>query len=192
MSLRHGSHKDLIYVPLLLLITMGLFYNFTYADMCQVSGKDVCANPVAWVNGNPTSYNGCVVDCAVTPINFLTSSPFSFLATGDIIGFVTAFFSSPQSVISVLSLFAGVVLLLMGLGIGFSAQALASGASIQFNEQGTRLAQSFGIGLILWGAISTAFGGWFNAFGFGLGLILNVLLLMLYTVGLYDDARSIV
>ena len=185
------SALDLVVIPLLVISVVGVFYLGTYPDFCIVSGNDVCANPANWTNGVPTQWQGCQTTCSFSPISFFKGTIFGFLATGDFIGFVQSFFApSAQTAISVLSLVAGVVLLIIGLGIGFSAQALATGASFQVNEQGTKLAQAFGINLILWGVIFGLFGGWIGTLGFGFSLLVSVLFTTIIVYGTWQQARS--
>jgi len=185
------SALDLVIIPLLIISVVGVFYLGTYPDFCIVNGKDICANPANWVNGVPTQWQGCQSTCTLSPLTFFQGTIFSFLINGDFIGFVKAFFNpSAQTAISVLSLVAGVVLLIIGLGVGFAAQALATGASFQVNDQGTKLAQSFGINLIIWGAIFGFFGGWVNTLGFGFAVLTSVFLTTIFSYGAWQQARS--
>jgi hypothetical protein len=178
-----GSAPSMLAIPLYVIFSVGIFYNNTYQDFCQVfnaSGAsliDVCNEPANWVKGFPTVYAGCVNDCTISAFSLLGSSVFSIFinsaAKGDYIGLLSALFTGSQSSIgnifqiltTILTLTVGVILLLVGLGIGFSASILASGLGVTVNEAGTRFAQSFGITLIIWSVVFGAFGGLFSAFG---------------------------
>ena len=202
-----GSLPSLIAVPFYIFISVALFYNNAYADFCFIypgvgAHVDVCQNTSAWVNGFPTIWAGCVNTCNITPLSFLGSSVFSnFIqaaTTGDYIGLISGLFApSAQTVITGLTLIFGTLLLLVGLGIGFSANVLASGLGITVNEAGTRAAQSFGITLIMWSIFFGGFGGWFTAFGTGLnwgGVLSTSLIVFLATMvfyGAYVQGRTI-
>src|SRR5947209_2461150 len=190
-NISRESALDLVVIPLLIISIVGIFYLGTYPDFCIVNGNDVCANPANWTNGVPTQWQGCQTTCSLVSNSFFQGTIFGFLVTGDFVGFVKAFFNpSAQTAISVLSLVAGLVLLVIGLGIGFGAQALASGATFQVNDQGTKLAQSFGINLVIWGVIFGLFGGWIGTLGFGFSLLVSVLFTTTFVYGAWQQARS--
>jgi hypothetical protein len=192
---------SLVTIPLYTILSIGLFYNNTYADFCILNGADVCNEPANWVKGFPTIWAGCVSTCSLTPFSILGSSIFSSFinsaATGDYVGLITGFFTGTQSIFgggffqlisTILVLAAGIVLVMIGLGIGFSAQLLASGFGITINEAGTRFAQSFGIGLIIWSVVFGAFGGWFSVFGSGLtwgGVFSTTMVILFATASFY-------
>lgn len=187
-----GSVGSLVTVPLYVIISVGLFYNNSYPDFCLNNTIDVCANVGSWVNGFPTIWQGCISTCSPTAFTFFGSSIFSTFIqaamNGDYIGMIIGLFTGPQTVITGLSLVFGTILLLIGLGIGFTANVLATGIGIQVNEAGTRAAQSFGVVLIMWGIVYGAFGGWFGGFGSGLswgGVFSTSLIILFATMVFY-------
>lgn len=204
-----GSLPALIAIPFYIFISVGLFYNNSYADFCLLNGIDVCSNPANWVNGFPTIWAGCINTCAITPLSFLGSSVFSSFVlaatNADYVGLITSFFTGVQSsigsilqfIITIVSLTVGVILLMIGLGIGFSASVLASGFGITVNEAGTRFAQSFGTGLIMWSIVYGVFGGWLTAFGGGLswGGVFSASLVVFFATmvfyGLYVQGKTV-
>jgi hypothetical protein len=203
---------SLITIPLYIILSIGLFYNNAYADFCLNSsnGLDVCNEPANWVKGFPTIWAGCVSSCQLTSFSIFGSSVFSTFinsaAKGDYVGLITSFFAGAQSgfggnffqvVSTLVTLTAGIVLVLLGLGIGINASVLASGLGITINEAGTRFAQSMGIGLIMWSIVFGAFGGWFSAFGSGLtwGGVFSTSMTILFATavfyGLYVQGKEI-
>ena len=208
-----GGLVSMIAIPFYIMISVGIFYNGAYPDFCfqQVTGGhiDVCANPGQWVNGFPTIWAGCVSTCSITSFSIFGSSIFSnFIssaAQGDYVGMITGLFTGSQTglggilgfISTILTFTIGLVLVLLGLGIGFNASALASGFGIQINEAGTRFAQSFGVGLIMWSLVFGGFQGWFSAFGtgftwgsvFGTSLIIFFATMVFY--GYYIQGKNI-
>jgi hypothetical protein len=139
------------------------------------------------------TFNGCASGCSLSTINFLPDgNPFSrLLKYGDFFGFVTGWFSSPQTGLSILSIAIGVILIVMGLQLNIDMTILGSGIKIGTGTQGARLAQSFGIGLLMWGLVTSIFTGWFDNLGFGLGAALYGLIAFWYFWGVWGWARSL-
>lgn len=188
---------------LFLFVSVGLLWSGTYIDFCNpmLGASNVCLSPPS--AGYITAYMGCVHDCAITGFSFFANSPFTFLLNGNIIGFIQSFFAAgAQSPIpffgSLASIAIGAVLLFMGLGLNGSAEVLGSGVSLGENDTGTRLMQSLGIGLLLWGFITSPIIGlesFFTYIGFGLGGaigsgILYIMFTIIYTFELYRQAKS--
>ena len=94
----------------------------------------------------------------------------------------------------------GIILFIMGLGLTISAnaQALATGVggSVGVDDQGARLAQIIGIGLIVWTFFSSLFGAWLGLNGFispiglGLSLIIYIILSAMFFFGTYWQISS--
>lgn len=207
---RTATIGNLVILPLLAIFAAGMFYNFSYVDFCTggvMGGADVCANPATWLNGYPTNWTGCISTCGISAFSIFGSSIFSnFIASGaasngDYVGLMLSLFNiaiqSPlPTIATVLSIAIGTVLVLLSLGIGVSGNVLATGLGITINEAGTRLAQSYGIGLIIWGLIFAGFGFWTTAvfqgtFGLALGATLLIGFATAYFYGLYLQGKEI-
>lgn len=67
---------------------------------------------------------------------------------------------------AIMAFLIGIFLFLMGLGLNFTTSgsvfASGGGAGAGVNEQGTRLAQTLGIGLIVWAPLYSQFATWFT------------------------------
>ncbi len=89
---------------------------------------------------------------------------------------------------SVLGVIIGIILFLLAMGIGFNAQALATGLGITVDSQGTRLAQILAIGLISFSFLFSEFGSWIITSGFNLGIdiMIPVILAGSFFFGIYD------
>ena len=61
-----------------------------------------------------------------------------------------------------LGLFGAILVVWLSLGLGFSWTAATVGSSFSSNPQGTKIAQTFGIGLLLWFPLYSAFDTWFT------------------------------
>lgn len=90
---------------------------------------------------------------------------------------------------SVLGFIMGIILLILGTGIGFSFTAplptTTTGASASPNPQGTRMAQTLGIGLIVWVPVVSEFSGWLAVFPNGLSIIVAFILSAMVFFGFF-------
>ena len=91
---------------------------------------------LAGININKTSYY-CLIPVITTNSGYAGSNTNSF-------GF--------------LAFLTGVVFMIIGLGMYLSFTIIGSGSSIGSNPQGTKLAQHFGIGILVFGVLDLAFG----------------------------------
>lgn len=81
---------------------------------------------------------------------------------------------------------AGIVFLILGLGLGLNVQIFTTGFGLTPDSQGTKLMQSLGIGLVTWSFIYSEFGAsWLPFLPFNLGTIGFVTLTIMYFAGLY-------
>ncbi|MDG6998458.1 MAG: hypothetical protein JRN15_05010 [Nitrososphaerota archaeon] len=97
---------------------------------------------------------------------------------------------------SFLGLFSGVILLLIGSGIGIKIAA----SGVETGEQGSKLAQVMGFGLIIWSLAFSEFGTWL--FGNGsltsangtlgpmLSAIIGGILTLIFFIGMYEQATG--
>ena len=93
---------------------------------------------------------------------------------------------------ALLSLIVGAILLILSLGItfGFSIQALATGASASFgggHEQGGKLLQAIGIGMLIWGMTLSTIGGWetyLDGISANISTLFNILLELAFCLGI--------
>ena len=192
----------MILVPLLLIAVGGLFYNFTYPDFCLVGTHDVCANVANWVNGQPTIWAGCVTTCGFSVFNVFGSSILSNFVlaagTGDYLALLGAFLTTVTSLPGLLGMVAlamSAVFIVLGSGLSFSGEVVATGFSVGANEAGTRFYQSIGITLLVFSIVYFAFGGWMlNMFGTGFGLVgglgLFTLLVTMVFYGAYHQGKT--
>lgn len=194
---RIRSVSQLILIPLFVLLFTAVFYNLSYVDFCQagvIGGSNYCTNIAGWSSGYATNYAGCISTCTFTTFSLFGSSAFAnFFATGNFVSLFTAFLTAPTGIVSILSFILGAVLLLLatGIGVSFGGSILATGGSggIQENPQGTKMAQSLGVGLIVYGAISAAFGFWFSIFG-ALSIFFSVLFPVAVFYGYYQQGNQ--
>jgi hypothetical protein len=208
-----------IALVLYIIVSVGFLFNGTNLDFCNPTltvGFNACLNPSS--SGYITAYQGCINNCAITAFTFLGNSPLAFLLTGDFVGFITSLFTGAQSafnggnagnffwsiIAGIVTAVTGAILVFLGSGIGIQASVVASGGSLTPNEAGTRTAQSFGIGLLLWSALTTlifGFGQFFGYLGFGLGSgtgvgaagggAIYITFLMYYVYQLYLQGKTI-
>lgn len=81
----------------------------------------------------------------------------------------------------------GVILLFMGLGLSLSTAIM--GFSV--NEQGTKLAQIFGISIVVYSFAFNEFSGWLGILGFGIGAALTIIFSAIYFVGVTWQSQSL-
>ena len=118
---------------LFIILSMGFLWNGTFQDFCNPTFSptiNACLSPST--TGYITAWQGCVSTCTISAFTFLGQSPLGYLLNGDFLGFIGAFFSlgfqSPFTVggfisfvASIFTLVIGGVLLVLGSGIGVSA-----------------------------------------------------------------------
>ncbi len=131
---------------------------------------------------------------------FSSSSPLLLLLTGqfDVLWSLLQAPSADWSILTVLiSIITGIFMLLLSLGItvGGSAEAATVGVSNSFgiNEQGTKLIQTLGIGLLIWGIATGALGGWesyFNNIASGIGSLFTLILQFTFLAGVVWQTQS--
>lgn len=208
-----GGPTSTLTMVLFIMVGVGFLWSGSYQDFCNpqnLPGFDACLNP--GVSGYITAYQGCINDCTVTTFTFLGNSPFGYLLSGNFVGFIYSFYNpslqTPFSfgsifdvVSSLISFAVGAILLVLGSGIGVEAQAATIGGQISPDDSGTRLFQSMGIGLLIWGAVTFFLAGstaWFNYIGFGLGEVggfasagaIYLMFITIYTYELYRQAKT--
>lgn len=203
MSLEHDSPTSLFVLIVLINIALGLFYAGSFTDVCRAgftSGADGCTDPTVWGNGVPTNFVGCVWTCSINLVTIFGSSIYfnaiNALFPGggqpaDFIGFISSVILTPQGIVNIFATLAAVVLILIGLGIGGSINALTFGTSFQINDSGTRLAQSMGFGLLIFVAVNAVFGGWTASLGTFIGTGVSFLMLTVAGYALYLQAKTI-
>ena len=84
------------------------------------------------------------------------------------------------------SFIVSIVLVAMALGLTIQGQFFSSGGGVGANAQATRLAQTFGFGLLLWNITSSEFATVWGAFGFGVGAVIIVTFTIMEMVGLWE------
>jgi hypothetical protein len=82
-------------------------------------------------------------------------------------------------------LIGGIVFLILGLGLQFQIGIFTNTFGMGSNDQGTKMMQALGIGLISWSFLLSEFGGWLFSLPFNLGTIGFLTLTMMFFMGLY-------
>ena len=88
-----------------------------------------------------------------------------------------------------LAFLTGLVFMVIGLGIFLSFSILGSGSQIGANSQGTKLAQHYGLGILVFGVLNLAFGSGifqFDTIYSGLGEAMFAIVVLLYFFGLWE------
>ena len=176
--------------------TINMTFPLTFTSVYWDGSFSSTADPSSWTIFSLASYNYLTADC----------TPFSTNAT-DIQQMICSNFVAPvtsttsttvgslvnfSSVGLFFQLIAGFILLIMSLGIGGSAQAIATGFSFIPNDQGTKFAQLLGIGLIMWVVIQSEFSAWLSSsfIGFGIGSMMAIILEIMFFVGIYWQTQT--
>lgn len=174
------SPNSLIFLVLGTYAIVGITFNFIIADF-----------------DSSFNYLGCIASCnnAINPNGTLAifgNSPWTFLFNGDLLGFINSWgiqFQHQGNIWdTVISFVASAILLILSLGIGVGALT----ASITVSDETAQLIRSFGFGLLLWGFFASVFGAWTSVIGWGLGIIVNLLLQGIYMWALYWRGQSVV
>ena len=84
-----------------------------------------------------------------------------------------------------IGLVAGVVFLILGLGLGFNIGVFTAVFGMSNNDQGTKLMQALGVGLVTWSFIFSEFGGWLSGLPFNLNIIGFLTFTTMFFLGLY-------
>ena len=84
------------------------------------------------------------------------------------------------------------MLIVLSFGLYLSGQVLGNGGTTAANEQGTRLAQTFGVGLLIWSLVASEFGEVFKIFPFGIGNIAIGVFTAMFCLGLWQRALKLV
>ena len=79
----------------------------------------------------------------------------------------------------------GIALLFMGFGWNVTVSTLIAGGSFGINQQGTKLAQAFGIALFTWSFVYSEFGFWLTDLYFEAGIPILAILTTMYFLGNY-------
>lgn len=90
------------------------------------------------------------------------------------------------STFSVWGFIFGFILLVLGLGITLSTQIVGSGGTVGANQQGSKMAQAFGLGILVWTFIFGEFGAtWLPNLPFNFGTMITVTFTAMFFLGLY-------
>ena len=173
------SPTTLIVIPLLVYFIIGMVYSFVQAD---------------FVNG---FYIGCVHSCSHAlqlnnglGANIFGTQTWSFLQTGDFIGFFTSlglkFLTSASFVSTILNLIGATIAMIFALGVSGTAATLG----YTISDATVKMAQAFAVGLFIWTAVTLVFGAWTGVLGFGMGIVINFALEGIYVYGLYWRGSS--
>jgi len=179
-----------LFLPVIInvLITFTAYYYyqtiFGFGNISSASSA-LWQAPIFW------NYSPCVTDsCQITGINSLafTIIPpallnvFSHLVQGDIFGTLAALGTALTQTNIGVSVAASIIGgFLIAMSFGLSLSFIGSGVTI--NEQGTRLAQSVGLALLIFAVQNFFFGNWFFLLPPVVGVIIQVLELGAMLVG---------
>ena len=138
--------------------------------------------------------NDCYVVMGITPtgpVPFNATYKYQFLITAYGYTYTTGSTAGGLGLLTFFGFIAGaVILLVLSLGIGFSATFLASGTSASPNQQGTKLAQVIGFSLLLWLPFLSEFGTWLGPLG-AFGTVLGGVFTLIFGVSIYWRATSL-
>jgi hypothetical protein len=88
---------------------------------------------------------------------------------------------------AILSLVIGAILMFLSLGMTINVQVLSTGASFGGgHEQGGKLLQGIGIGMLIWGMTLTTIGGWetyLDGIAAGMSTLFNLILQITFVIG---------
>lgn len=94
-------------------------------------------------------------------------------------------------ILSIVGIGVGLLLLLIGLGLGFEAGAVTFNFALRPNSQGTRMAQTIGIGLLVWIPLYSEFGApWVSVLIWGLSTFLFFALTGCFFFGIFDTIST--
>lgn len=82
------------------------------------------------------------------------------------------------------------LLLVLVLGVRITGGIAIAGVTLAANSQGTRLAQSFGFGFLLWNIVSSEFGTVFNILPFGFGSLMYLIFTASIVTALWERAMK--
>lgn len=92
-----------------------------------------------------------------------------------------------------LSLFGAILLVILGLGVGITTPSAVGTnlGGVSTNPQGSKMAQAFGIGMLLWGAITSEFLSWTSYLPYGLDILMPLGLTALMFFGMWQYSQSV-
>lgn len=151
--------------------------SFAKSSTCNIFGSGAsCLSQLPYLyHASPTFT--CPSTHLVAGININATTYYCFLPVNNPI---TSTNSLPNA-FSGLSFLFGAILLFIGLGLAITSALI--GFSI--NEQGTKIAQVMGIGILTWSFVYGEFGQWLNSLPFNLGTITFTIFTMMFFLGLY-------
>jgi hypothetical protein len=161
-----------IVFPLVVFFVVGLVYN----------------NMVAW----ETTCVG-IMTCDV-PLQILsTNTPLFSLLTGDFTGFFT-YLTAPTltGLGSLVSFILGAILLIFSFVSIASAQVLSTGGSFGISDQGAKMVQGIGVGLLVWGTALQFEGAWISSLPLGLGTLLFSIFTIIFVIGVWTQTQVFV
>jgi hypothetical protein len=149
----------LIAVPVILFMILGLIANNALAWFIACGQNLACNPPLTLISSN---------------------SPFFALMNGDFTSFLSTLAAPNMTGIgTIIAVIAGAILLIFSFVGTISLTVLGSGFVFGMTDQGSKVAQSVGIGLLVWSFAISLEGGWIISVAFGLG---NLLLLFLQII----------
>lgn len=114
-------------------------------------------------NGSPNAPGNLITRVTCNPLNGVVATTFSNGGTQ-----IASTITASQGLVSfMLTLLGGAIFIFLGLGLGASlgGSILGSGttASLSTNPQGSKMAQAFGLGLLIWAPLYSEFSTWFSS-----------------------------
>ena len=133
----------------------------------------------------------CYLILKITPTSSNYNSTYLYQFRATLVGWTFTNAPGATNILTFLGFIAGaLILLVLSLGIGFSATFLASGTSATPNPQGTKLAQVIGFALLIWLPFYSEFGTWFGSLG-TFGTVLGTVFTTIFCVAIYWRANSL-
>jgi hypothetical protein len=153
---------------------------FTATSGCTIYGSSTACNVLMpWLFHSHTSFT-CPSTAHINGININATTYYClFPVNNPTVGTVGN--ASLPNAFSGLSFLFGAILFFLGFGLSISSAIIG----FNINEQGTKLAQVMGIGILVWSFIYGEFGSWLLFLPFNLGLITFTSFTVMFFMGLY-------
>lgn len=154
--------------------------SFTATSGCTIYGSSTACNILMpWLFHTHTSFT-CPSTSHVNGLNINATTYYCLFPVNNPTVSTTGNASLPNAFAGLSFLF-GVILFF--LGFGFALTSAIIGFSI--NEQGTKIAQVMGIGILVWSFVYGEFGNWLLFLPFNLGIIAFTIFTVMFFMGLY-------
>lgn len=154
----------LIIFPLIFLVTTGFIYT----------------NWLSWM-----AAGGIVTTVGSLSVgNLTTTDPLLNLISGNYAGLITCLFTT--NFLDLTGIIVGAILILLGLGIGITVLGLGW----SMGDQGSKLLQTVGIGILVWSFTDLFAGTWLSVELGAIGTIVRTVLGLIFVLGVYWQSQT--